>query len=334
MEKFFKLATHNGIFHGDDVISTSMMKTVYPDAKVIRVNAQMLKNLDVSNTLVYDIGNGEFDHHCLRKKIADDGHEMASLGLLWERFSQNLKLSKKTKIAIYENIIRPVDIQDNGGKRNLLSEYINISKPDWDVSTPDEMDSIFETLYTRFKFIFESELTGEIQDITDEIPEICLNKFPEADSSPLAYIKAIDEKAYEKLMLLMVEAIEKEEAAEKRAEAIIAEALKNRVVPEMVVLDKYVPVNLFEGVEGLAIVVAPGMRNDYDVQIVRNNELMSRLPWKWCGYTGNGPAPFPGMTFCHSAGFIAAAETKEAAIKIAEEAIRLDKEAKANGLKA
>ena len=53
--------THSGRFHIDDVISTIFLSKLKKNVILIRMPT--IKNINVENKIVYDIGLGEFDHH-------------------------------------------------------------------------------------------------------------------------------------------------------------------------------------------------------------------------------------------------------------------------------
>lgn len=87
MEKAFKrVGTHNGKFHADEVMATAILKEIF-DIEVVRSrDPDVLKDLEI----IYDIGEGEFDHHQMDKRYRDDGIPYAACGLIWERFGRDV----------------------------------------------------------------------------------------------------------------------------------------------------------------------------------------------------------------------------------------------------
>lgn len=81
-----KLCTHNGPFHADDVLAGAMLRLFYPDAEIIRSrNPKDLEQADI----VFDVGgkyDGQkfFDHH-----QGGQGHQ-ASAGLVWNTIGQGI----------------------------------------------------------------------------------------------------------------------------------------------------------------------------------------------------------------------------------------------------
>ena len=72
--------THNGTMHADEVFSTAFLSLYFGNFKVARVS-EVPENIS-SNTIVYDIGKGKFDHHQSDARIRDNGIKYSSLGLL------------------------------------------------------------------------------------------------------------------------------------------------------------------------------------------------------------------------------------------------------------
>ena len=79
--------THNGTMHADEVFSTAFLSLYFGNFKVARVS-EVPENIS-SNTIVYDIGKGKFDHHQSDARIRDNGIKYSSLGLLFEEYGIN-----------------------------------------------------------------------------------------------------------------------------------------------------------------------------------------------------------------------------------------------------
>lgn len=75
------LIVHSGIMHADDVLVAAMLKELNPDLTVDRAR-NVPANLS-ENTLVADIGGGEFDHHQTGAAVRTDGHKHAAYGLVF-----------------------------------------------------------------------------------------------------------------------------------------------------------------------------------------------------------------------------------------------------------
>ena len=99
--------THAGKFHADDVFATALLQILRPDIQVTR-GFVVPDNFD---GIVYDIGDGMFDHHREQARLVD------------------------------ENFIQPLDLNDNTGEQNSLCDAIGFFNPTWD--SPDSADDRF-----------------------------------------------------------------------------------------------------------------------------------------------------------------------------------------------
>ena len=116
--------THSGRFHIDDVISTIFLSKIIKNVILIRVPT--IKNINLDNKIVYDIGLGEFDHHQKnRNGQRENGIYYSSIGLLWRKFGKKylteMKVKKVDKTFQYmdEELIQYIDAIDN-----IQTEYL------------------------------------------------------------------------------------------------------------------------------------------------------------------------------------------------------------------
>lgn len=127
--------THAGRFHADDVFSTALLRMLWPEIKIQRV-IEAPKNVD---SIVYDMGRGEFDHHQEDAPVRDNGVPYAAFGLLWREFGPVLLTSKCAADKIQEvvqrfdeSFVQPLDLDDNTGCGNMLASIIGAFNPYWD----------------------------------------------------------------------------------------------------------------------------------------------------------------------------------------------------------
>src|SRR4051812_15352925 len=108
MEKQLKrVGTHSGRFHADEVMSTAILKELF-DFEIVRTrDPETLNELD----LIYDIGEGEFDHHQLEKKFRENGSPYAACGLIWNKFGRDVILSIRPTLSEedIEDVFRYMD---------------------------------------------------------------------------------------------------------------------------------------------------------------------------------------------------------------------------------
>ena len=124
---------HGGKFHADDVFSTALLKILFPNINVER-GFVVPENFD---GIIYDIGFGEFDHHQENSPVRESGTPYASFGLLWRKFGCDILGDEAGFFD--EKFIEPIDLDDNTGCGNDISDIITSFNPPWDSEkTSDE----------------------------------------------------------------------------------------------------------------------------------------------------------------------------------------------------
>ena len=118
---------HGGNFHADDVFATALLKLLNPTILIQR-GFQIPEGFD---GIAYDIGYGGFDHHQKDKRVRDNGIPYAAFGLLWEAYGCELLNPEDVK-DMDEKFVQMIDLADNGGEPNPISEIISMMNPNWD----------------------------------------------------------------------------------------------------------------------------------------------------------------------------------------------------------
>lgn len=183
IKKYTKGITHGGVFHADDVFSTALLRIIYPGIIIERVNV-LPNNIDDS-TIVYDIGLGSFDHHQANASVRDNGVKYCSFGLLWREYGEYL-LGDKWQ-CFDKTYVLPIDLQDNGGERNPLSNAIKAFNPAWNEiqntnAAFDEAVSIAKVILQKIFIQYKSEdkaseYVSEVMKELSDSPIIILDKF-------------------------------------------------------------------------------------------------------------------------------------------------------------
>lgn len=272
--------THGSIFHADDVFATALLLTLNPNIQVSRTNKVLPEMLN-DESIVFDIGEGEYDHHQSEKarRPITDGYYFdkegkmqlipyCSFGLLWKEFGSFLCNSLKSLAKVDRDLVLPIDKADNGVESNTLSNMIAKFNPVW---TEDESDS------HRYACFMQAV----------EFAKMILNRYVTAANS------------------------------ETEAEAFIrtSEVIDSKVL----VLDRFMPWQdtVINSMPDILFVVFPSARGGYCVQTVPDapGSFNGRklFPKKWLG----NPDVSLGMTFCHTGNFLLSTETKEQAINCA-----------------
>lgn len=154
-----KAYTHAGRFHADDVFSTAFLKILNPDIQVTRV-LELPETIDYTDTIVYDIGRGEFDHHQPDSRVRDNGIAFAAFGLLWEKFGMIIFDDKKMVKKFDELFIQGLDNNDNTGEYHQLAAVIGNFNPLWneEVTENEQFDKAVEFAKIILERVFAKKI--------------------------------------------------------------------------------------------------------------------------------------------------------------------------------
>lgn len=290
--KIKKVGTHSGKFHADEVMATAILMEIF-DIEVVRTrDEKKLAELD----LVYDVGNGEFDHHQVDKKYRESGTPYAACGLIWNKFGRD--------------VIRA-----------------------WDASlSPQEVDSVFyhvdKVLIEGIDAVDNGLKTGEPIINTMSISNIISGFNPPWDSD-----KNHDEAFHHAVNFAssVLNNILEQRMSVLRAKEQVVEAFNKRQNPHLLVMDNFCPwgyvLKQVDTKKEVLFVIYPG-REGYSISTVRKEsgsmEARKDLPKEWAGKRDeelSNTIGVPDAIFCHPARFIAAAKSFESIMKMAEIAL-------------
>ncbi len=297
------LVTHSGGFHADELLSSVILTRLFPQARIVRSRAsEWITPRD--DRIIYDVGGaydagaGIFDHHQRGAPMRDSGEPYSSFGLVWHHFGRDyLRASDVPEQdidslheAFDRDFVLPVDLMDNGAlDPSAAGALAKLTLP-----------VLLETL----KPVFDER---------------------GADRDDQAFRDALS------IARTLVEANVRQGAAKRRAEAIVLAAIATtgeRPVLELPQGMPFRPAIEKAGATHLLFVVHP-RDNDWCVTGIRKSgdsfEQRADLPASWAGLSGEALADVSGVaeaTFCHRGLFIAAAKTREAALQLAEIAVR------------
>ncbi|MBY5647550.1 MYG1 family protein [Rhizobium leguminosarum] len=295
------LVTHSGGFHADELLSSVILTRLFPQARLIRSRAPEWITPG-EDRIIYDVGGaydpaaGIFDHHQRGAPLRDDGQPYSSFGLIWKHYGRDYLAASELPEAHVEAVhgsfdagfVLPVDLTDNGA--------LSPSGPLAGLTLP----TLLETLKPVF----------------DEAN-------PDADDRAFHAALAVARS--------FVEARIAQSAAKLRAEAIVHQAIEAAGQGRVLELPRGMPFRpaiVKAGADHLLFVVHP-REKDWCVTGIRRAEegfeLRADLPAAWAGLT-NGALEavcgIEGASFCHNGRFIAAARTREAALAMAELAVK------------
>lgn len=297
------LVTHSGGFHADELLSSVVLSRLYPEARIVRSRAPEWITPG-PDRIIYDVGGAYdpqaqvFDHHQRGAPLRDDGKPLSSFGLIWKHHGRAylgaLGIPDGHVAEVFaefdEHFVLPVDLMDNGAINP------SVAGPLADLTLP----SLLETL----KPVFDEKDAGA-ED--------------RAFQSALAIARSF------------VEANIAQSAAKLRAETLVLEAIASTGTGRVLELPlgmPFRPAIVKAGADHLLFVVHP-REKDWCVTGIRRAEdsfaLRADLPAGWAGLTNGeleAASGVAGATFCHNGRFIAAAKTREAALAMAQIAVR------------
>lgn len=296
------LVTHSGGFHADELLSSVILSRLHPDAQIVRSRAPDWIT-PASDRIIYDVGGAYdaeaqiFDHHQRGAPLREDGQPYSSFGLIWKHYGRAylaaMGLPADHIEAIHQGFdakfVLPIDLMDNGALSPATAG------PLADLTLP----SLLETL----KPVFD-------------------NKEPGADDRGFQSALSIAR--------MIVEAAIGQRAAKLRAETMVLEAIaatgEGRVL-ELPMGMPFRPAIVKAGADHLLFVIHPRDK-DWCITGIRKAEgsfeQRADLPAAWAGLS-NGDLEavcgVKGATFCHNGRFIAAANSRDAILAMAEIAV-------------
>jgi len=299
MDKKVIIATHDGMFHADEVFAVSailcFLDTAPVLATVVRTRDEdAIRKADFAVDVgsVYDTEKNRFDHHqeggAGKRENGILDIPYASFGLVWRKFGYNIAGSPAVAELVDKNLVASIDAGDNGidiykkvfsdAGPYLVDDYLHNIRPTWQEGT-DKLDERFFEAVGVARQILKREI---------------------AHAQATVAAEALVRKAYE-------------DSADKR----------------FIVLDTFYPHEKFLAAfpEPL-FAVFPKPDGSWNVKTIRDDSSSFKnrrdLPEAWAGKRDTELAELTGVTdavFCHTGRFMAVAHSKEGAVKLAKLAL-------------
>lgn len=122
MEEKIIICVHDGVFHADDVYASALME-IYAQENGLKFEAYRLDRHEpiptdknsLVETIVADMGGGEFDHHQPNAEFRPTGEKYAAFGLLWRKYWKTFFNEKRVADKFELEFIIPMDLCDNFG---------------------------------------------------------------------------------------------------------------------------------------------------------------------------------------------------------------------------
>lgn len=301
------ICTHDGVFHGDDVLAGAIVRLAFPDQAITRTRSPELLE---SAMLCFDVGQGTYDHHQRGGNgVRPNGVPYASAGLLWEDYgpqicgavptvnpndagdtdaiyNPNYGLARKIADEVDRQLIQSIDAHDNGHA---------IAAP-----TGDAIQCTISHILSNFNPSWDE-------------PQNFDQRYFEA----VAFAATILDRAIIRARSVVL------------AREVVAQAVADAIDPRIVVLPYFVPWQeaLVEASADALLCVYPSA-GTWRVQVVpaTPGQPGARLPLPeaWAGLDNAELAALTGVadaTFAHRGRFIAGAQSRNGALALARLAI-------------
>lgn len=296
-----KLVTHDGKFHYDEVLASSILLFIYPNAELIRTRDLV----EISKgDIVYDVGSEfnpstkRFDHHqhSFKETYSNKyNFKLSSAGLIYKYFQKELfqyfeiydtdPLYERLTDKVYNEFFLGADCVDNG------IDIWNIVKP--------------RTIY---------DVVNDLNVDNDCFSEAQTKNFYEA-------VKIVSDDFIRYMYKVKDYWLKYYSECEEKIKNLSGHILQS---------DKYYDVDLILDIEkqynkDVYYLVYP-QNNQYRIRAinVESKTMASKLPLKeeWRGKRGKELNDlFEGAIFVHYSGFIGIHKTKEGALKMCENTI-------------
>lgn len=153
--------THGGGFHADDVCTVGLLELLKgEELEVVRV-FKVPEEIDNQHSIIFDIGNGEFDHHAEPRETYEDGCPLAAFG----KVARAILVDGETLEDIYPGFVKliakPIEAHDNGYvaediKESYFAEVINAFGTLW--NKDENPDTQFRIAVNVVKPILQRQL--------------------------------------------------------------------------------------------------------------------------------------------------------------------------------
>lgn len=289
-----KLVTHAGSFHLDDLFAVATITLLYPDITILRSrnyaefdDADFV--IDVGD--VYDPERNRFDHHQHGGAgVRENGVPYASFGLVWKKFGNLVCGEERITDLVDKKMVQPIDAADSG-----YNMYRETKKG----LSPYLLDNAFKALTPTWRD-------------KETVDDTFANLLPLAQEILRREIKKAQ---------YFFEDTEIVKEAYRIAEDKRIIVLEHPMAWKSVISRKREPV----------YVIHPNqMTGEWIVACVRktpqSHENRKSLPAAWAGKRGKELEKVTGVEgaeSCHNKRFIATAWTREAAVKLAQLAIKM-----------
>jgi len=174
---FKKMIIHDGSYHLDDLMCAIFAHIITNgECKIVRTHnlGGLLgyQKADGGDTIICDIGGGEFDHHQIDGEINKSaGTKFCAFGLLWKEFAKDFfhnygiindkAIEFGTKL-FQDSFINEIDKTDNEGQKKWPSSLSYI------ISSVNNVGRSFDETFQMMKPLVECTLESLIKSVKDK----------------------------------------------------------------------------------------------------------------------------------------------------------------------
>ncbi|MCB9818665.1 MYG1 family protein [Candidatus Nomurabacteria bacterium] len=287
-----KIITHSGSFHSDDIFAVATLQLHFgvENVEVIRTrDEEIIASGDIVVDVggVYDAEKQRFDHHQNGAPVRDNGIPYAAFGLIWKHYGEQVAGSPEAAADIERRFVLPIDANDVG-----ISLY--------DLNDKNIAPITLQDLMSLWRPVW-----GSIADDDIGFTEAC---------------------AFARDTILRAILQTKGDIAQKQyVESIYTEAINKQVL----IFDKSVSTFHLIDYPEVFVAVYPSEEGDrWSAAMVRKShdsfETRVKFPAEWGGLRDEELAKVSDVSdavFCHKAGFLFVARSKEGALEAARKAI-------------
>ncbi len=297
------LVTHSGGFHADELMSSVILRRLYPQAELVRTRDRAML-VPADDKIIYDVGGKYdaeqqiFDHHQRPGPLREDGQLFSSFGLIWAHYGQAYLAAlgvpaneiEAIHVKFDAKFVLPIDLLDNGAMEPSVAGPLSVL-----------------TLPT---------LLGSLKPVFDDTS-------PTADND--AFFAAIP------IVQSFIEAFIQNLAAKARALGLVEDAIAKAGTSAILELPMGMPYRSAldkAGADHILFVINP-RGGDWTLNGIKLSgdtfDQRADLPESWAGLTDTDleeASGVKGAKFCHNARFIAVANSREAILAMAERAVQ------------
>ena len=172
--------THNGKFHCDDVCCAALLRIIYSDIQIVRQSTIDCDPDNIKNTIVFDIGNGKYDHHDT-PEYRPNGVQYASFGKMFRDFAKYIPISKSVETFMDESFVQEIDKMDNGVGFSLFGAALSSYNVNWD----GDLDKQDERFFEAVKIAQEVMINMIEKRVSNLRADQYINKAIETQNSPI-----------------------------------------------------------------------------------------------------------------------------------------------------